>query len=75
MSEPTTKQKLYMFPRSEKREEFYASTHIGGMSVNAMYFSKDGLIAIQPQYYKSLKSLAIAVRKAGYHGVDKTKPD
>ena len=71
--DPITKQKLYMFP--DNNGGFYASTYIGGMSVNAQYFTKDGLKTIQPQIYRSLKSLAIAIRNAGFHGIDRTKPD
>lgn len=65
------KMKLYMFA-SDKG--FYASSYIGGESDNAVYFTKKGLDSFtKRQYYKSLKSLAIALRNAGYHAVNKTQ--
>lgn len=66
------KEKLYMF--QDFNQQFYASTFVGGKSEMAKYFTSQGL-SQGMKYYKSLKSLAIAIRNAGYHGVDRTKPD
>ena len=70
------KQKLYMF-QDLTNQQFFAIDHdeviLDVVPNYIKYFTSDGL-SRKIKYYKSLKSLAVAIRNAGYHGVDKTKP-
>lgn len=60
------------------KDQFYACTSeaFGMGAGNVQYYHPDapnGLRSSHPKFYKSLKGLAVAIRKAGFHGVDKTK--
>lgn len=69
------KVKLYMKRSTINEGQFYASNRDenDALTPGLMFYNNGRLIQSPAQFYKSLKSLAVAIRKAGFIGVDKTK--